>query len=202
MSNVSPGRCRATDVRLILMESALMRQRASEVVVSTAAVSLRAMSRSASARRAPFTSTASWSKSIPLERSHNSPTWPFTRRSLMKPLVFSFACVTDSSSMTMRLLNSGRSWTSTERWPRSANVSPSWIIIKSSMPRSKGHSSLMVPTLISIPVFSDAIAATLSATQFCTGGRYSSAASMRNNRMGVNTAMNNHFATFFIDLQG
>ena len=89
----------------------------------------------------------------------------------MKPLVFSLARSTDSSLMTTRLSNSGRSWTSTDRWPTSARVSPSWMARNSSMPKSKGHSNLTVPTLMSIPVFSEAIAATLSTTQFCTGGR-------------------------------
>ena len=73
--------------------------------------------------------------------------------------------------MTTRLLNNGRSCTSTVRCPTSASVSPSWMARKSSMPKSSGHSNRTVPTVMSMPVFSDAMAATLSTAQFWTGGR-------------------------------
>ena len=158
-------------VRLMQRLSALMRQLTSDVVVSTAAVSLRAMSRFESERRAPFTTAVPCPRSMPSERSHSSPTRPFTLRSLIKPLVLRLARLSESSSMTTRLSNSGRNCTSAVRWPTSASVSPSWMTRKSSMPRSSGHSSRMVPTLMSMPVFSDTTAATLSAAQFCTGGR-------------------------------
>ena len=164
--NVSPGMWTATSVRLMVRLSALMRHSVSDVVVSTAAVSLRAMSSFESAMRAPFTVAVPWSRSMPSERSHSSPMWPFTRRSLMKPLVFTCASLTPSSLMTTRLSSSGRSCTSTVRCPTSASVSPSWTTRKSSMPKSSGHSSRTVPTVMSIPVFSEATAATLSATQF------------------------------------
>ena len=166
MFKVSPGMWTFTSVRAMLRLSALMRHSVSVVVVSTAAVSLRAMSRLESVSRAPFTSAVPWSRSMPSERSHSSPICPLTRRSLMKPLVLSLASLTDSSLMTTRFLKSGRNCTSTDRWPTSASVSPSWMARKLSIPKSRGHSSLTVPTVMSMPVFSDAMAATLSAAQF------------------------------------
>ena len=39
------------------------------------------------------------------------------------------------------------------------------------MPKSKGHSRFTWPTVISMPVFSDAKAATFCTAQFWTGGK-------------------------------
>ena len=162
----------------MLRLSALIIHLFSEVVVSTAAVSDSWMSRSASASRAPFTSTVSLSRSMPFDDSQSSFICPLMRRSLIKPLVLSLASCIESSLITTRFFNNGRNWMSAVRWPMSAMVSVTflreslgWSILKSSMPRSKGHSRLTCPTVMSMPVFSEAMAATFFTAQFCTGGK-------------------------------
>ena len=162
----------------MLRLSALIVHLLSEVVVSTAAVSDSWISRSASASLAPFTSTVSLSRSMPFDDSQSSFIRPLMRRSLMKPLVLSLASCIESSLMTTRLSNNGRSCMLTVRWPMSAMVSVTFLsesfgcsMRNSSMPRSKGHSRFTWPTVISIPVFSEAMAATFFTAQFCTGGK-------------------------------
>ena len=149
MATVSPGRCRVRSVCRKLRLSALMTHLSVDSVVSTAAVSLRAMSRRASVRRAPFTSTVSLSRSMPFERSHSSPTSPLILRSLIKPLVLTFASCRASWLMTTRFSNRGRNCTSTVRCLASAMVSVTLgreslgcRARKLSMPRLSGHSSL------------------------------------------------------------
>ena len=80
----------------------------------------------------------------------------------------------------------------------SAMVSPSCIILKSSTAKSRGNARFTWPTLICMPVFSEAISATLSTAQFCTGGRYSSTVSTTNSTNGVSNMPNIHQNVFFI----
>ena len=157
-------------------------------MVSTAAVSLRAMSSRASESRAPFTSTVSLSRSMPRDDNQSSCSSPFMRRSPIKPLVLSLACVIDNSSMTTRFWNSGSSCTSHTIFRTSAMVSitlgsesfldnPSGEAERGckarnpSIPKSSGNSRFTCSIVICMPVFSDAMAATFLTAQFCTGGK-------------------------------
>ena len=175
---VSPGIRTLTAVWLMVRLSAMIFHLTSLLVVSTAAVSLRAILMRPSARRAPFTSTVSPSRSIPCDESHSSPSSPLICRSLISPSVLMRASCSDSSLTTTRFCSSGHSCTSATRWPTSARVSfcsgcvsPGLMARKPSMPRSRGNSRLTWPTVISIPVFSEAMAATCCTAQFCTGGQ-------------------------------
>ena len=150
----------------MLRLSALMIQASADVVVSTAAVSLRMMSSRASESRAPFTSTVSLSRSMPFDDNQSSCKSPLTCRSLIKPLVLSLACVTDNSSMITCFRNSGNSLTSTTIFLMSAMVSLALMAMKSSTPKSKGNARLTCPTVMVIPVFSEAIDATFFTAQF------------------------------------
>ena len=147
-------------------------------VVSTAAVSVRLMSNHPSRILAPFTIAVSLSRSMPFDASHNSSKVPLMRTSLMKPLVLILACSNDNSLMIIWCLNKGLRRTSTTIFPISAIVSVTCgresfgcKARKPSKPRFRGNSRQTCSTVISIPVFSEAMAATFLTAQFCTGGK-------------------------------
>ena len=160
------------------MESALIIHFMADSVVSTAAVSLRAMSRRAPDRRAPLISAVSLLRSMPFDDSRNSSSSPLTRRSLMKPLVLILACWNASSLMITCFFSNGRRRMSTTNLRTSAMVSltcgsESFCLMarNPSIPRSSGKARRTWSMLISMPVFSEAMAAAFFTAQFCTGGR-------------------------------
>ena len=102
-------------------------------------------------------------QSMPWLSSESLPTVPFTLASCTKSLVLSFTCCKSSWSISTCRLNSGRSFTLTTSFPMSATVSFTcgsesfcFIILKLSMPRSRGNCRCTLSTEICMPVFSEA----------------------------------------------
>ena len=159
--------CSTRSERLTTMLSASMRHRVGVVVVSSGTESFSCTSICASSILAPFSSTVCLSKSIPSLFRKRRPKEPFTRAASTKSPVFRRTPLTSSSLMTTRLSIRGISCTSTTIRCTAAMLSA----LKSVISRSRGNDKSTCPTLMSMPVFSEAMAATLSTAQFCTGGR-------------------------------
>ena len=172
---VSPGMWNTTSERSTVMLSTYIFQSVgSLVVVSSGMESAICMSKKASSSRDPLSSTVCLSRSMPLLAMNKREKRPFTWAASTKSSVFRLVLVTSSSLIITLLSNSGHSCTSTIMRSTSAMVSAGcWLFFtrNSSIERSRGNDRLTCPTVMSIPVFSEAMAATLSTAQFCTGGR-------------------------------
>ena len=150
-------------------------------VVSGGTVSLSSTDKRASARKASFTLTCSFPKSMPCALRLILPTFPLMRASWMKFVVFTFNWVNFISSTITWLLNKGINCTSTTICWMSATVSflarkaKLGLFLRESIgcntftpstPNLRGKTSLTYCTDISIPVDSEAYAATCFTAQF------------------------------------
>ena len=140
------------------------------VDVSMAAVSLIYTVRSVFFIRGLRSSISSAVASMPGEERLRLPMKPCKRRSPIKSRVLICASLSRSSFSTMSPLNSGHSFTSTMVLRMSAMVSCSFTMRTPSTCRSRGKLISTCSTLMSMPVFFEAVDATCCTTQFCMGG--------------------------------
>ena len=178
--------------------SIIFQYRGALAVVSVAAVSARHTSRSVFFILISFIMAVSGLSAIPCDSRYNSPNCPFRVIPSIMSFVLRLMSFSPKASISTCFFSRGRICIFRVICPALSSVSPFSIAETRCMFRFSGNESVILPTLISIPVASEAIDAAFLTAKFCIGGMYIRIDNMMSKANGIDIIIPAHFKNFFM----